>query len=133
MRNGNGKGTRMTYVATLRHCFEYVGTLFPTSLFEATFHAVEIGAVEARRGEVRYWHALQELTACQPELLDWPVEMVVEDTRQGQEGMIFLQGDTRALLLFHIPLEAASPQGNKWNMPESSSLPGILFSPGLRN
>ena len=102
----------MTYVTTLRCCLEYIGTIFPMSLFEATFYAVELGAVEARRGGVRYIYALQELTACQPELLDWPATVAVYETKQEQEeGMIFLEGDTSALFLFRPTLETASHQG----------------------
>jgi hypothetical protein len=108
----------MTYVTTLKSCLEYVGTIFPTSVFEATLHAVALGAVEARRGEVRSWHVVQELTACQPELLDWPATVAVYDRKQEQEGMIFLEGDTSALFLFRIPLEVASHQGGQPCIPD---------------
>lgn len=100
----------MTYLTTLKSCLEYVGAIFPTSVFEATLHAVALGAVEARRGEVRYWHIVQEVTACQPELLDWPATLTVSDMKQEQRGMIFLEGDMDAVFLFRIPLEVVSHQ-----------------------
>jgi hypothetical protein len=90
----------MVYVTTLKSCLEYIGILFPTSLFEATFHAVDLGVVEARRGGVRHWHILQELTACHPELLDRPAAIATYDMKQEQGGMIFLEGDTDALFHF---------------------------------
>jgi hypothetical protein len=112
----------MTYVTTLKSCLEYVGAIFPTSLFEATFHAVDLGAVEARRGGIRYIHALQELTACRPELLDWPAAVAVYNMKQEQGGMIFLEGDTGALFLFRTTPEMASHQ--EYQPPY---MPGITY------
>jgi hypothetical protein len=90
----------MIGVATLRQRLEYVGTTLPNSLFEATFHAVRLGAVEARRGGVQYIQALQELTTCRPELLNWPALLVTYEEGREQLGMIFLERDFRALFLF---------------------------------
>jgi hypothetical protein len=103
----------MAYVTTLKSCLEYIGTLFPASLFEATFRAVDVGAVEARHGRVRYWHILQELAACQPELLGYPAAIAMyDDIKQEQGGMIFLEGDTDALFHFRTTPETASHQGD---------------------
>jgi hypothetical protein len=114
----------MAYVTTLKSCLEYIGILFPTSLFEATFHAVDVGAVEARRGGVRYWHVLQELTACQPELLAWPAAIAMyDDMKQEQGGMIFLEGETDALFHFRTTPEIASHQGD-----QPSGMLGVTYA-----
>jgi hypothetical protein len=123
MVSGKRKGDAMTYVAPLRRSLVYIGTIFPESLLEATFHAVEIGAVEARRGGVPYIEALQEVTACKPELLDWPAAVVVYATKQEQGGMIFLEGDTSAVFLFRATLETASYKEYKPScLPETSCI-----------
>ena len=99
----------MTYVSTLKRHLVCIGTAFPKSLIEATSHAVEVGAVEARRGGMPSSHILQEVAACKPELLDWPTMLfTIDDARHEQVGMLFLEGDTSAFLLFRIEPEMAS-------------------------
>jgi hypothetical protein len=95
------KETPMPYINTLRHRLAYVGTILPNTLLEATNHAVDLGAVATTRGGVPYFDTMQELTACKPELLDLPASLVVYDAGQEKGGMIFLEGDTQVLFLFH--------------------------------
>jgi hypothetical protein len=117
----HGKGEmQMTYVSTLKRHLVFVGTAFPKSLIEATSHAVEVGAVEVRRGGMPSPHILQEVAACKPELLDWPTMLfTINGARHEQVGMLFLQGDTSALLLFRIEPEMASDREHQF-----LSLPG---------
>src|SRR5690348_308419 len=95
------KETLMTYINTLRYRLAYVGTILPNTLLEATYHAVDLGAVATPRGGVSYLDTLQELTACRPELLDLPASLIVYDRGKEKGGMIFLEGDTQVLFLFH--------------------------------
>ncbi|GHO95154.1 hypothetical protein KSF_052020 [Reticulibacter mediterranei] len=91
----------MPPINSLRQRLAYVGKILPNTLLEATYHAVDLGAVETTRGGVPYTDTLQELTACKPELLDLSASLVVYDAGQEKGGMIFLEGDTQALFLFH--------------------------------
>lgn len=97
----------MTYINTLRHRLAYVGTVLPNTLLEATNHAVDVGAVVTTRGGVPYRDTLQEVTACKPELLEVPASLVVYDAGQEKGGMIFLDGDTQVLFLFHSVAHAS--------------------------
>ena len=98
----------MTYIITLEQQLEYVGTVLPNTLLEATLHAVDLGAVDATRGGISYIETLQELTACKPELLDWPSSLVIYEVGLEKGGMIFLEGDTQVLFLFHSIAGSAS-------------------------
>jgi hypothetical protein len=98
----------MSYIATLRHHLDYVGTTLPNTLLEATLHAVDLGAVEATRGGVEYVYAIQELTACRPELLNQPALLDIYEMGKERGGVIMLAGDTQILFLFHSVVEAAS-------------------------
>jgi len=111
----------MRSIATLRHRLDYVGTVFPNSLLEATLHAVEVGAVEARRRGVQPIHVVQEVTACHPELLTWPTLLVVYEEGKNHVGMIFLERDVRALFLFRTAPALGSSGGDR-----SSFLSGDL-------
>ncbi len=91
----------MTYVATLKQHLNYVGTVLPNTLLEATLYAVDLGAVAASRGGVSYADTLQELTACKPELLDHSALLDIYEAGQERAGLIMLDGDTQILFLFH--------------------------------
>ena len=87
-------------MTTLRRHLEYVGTILPNTLLEATGYALDLGAVEVMRGSIPYVYVLQELVACRPELLDWPASLVLYDAGQEKEGMIVLERDGEAVFLF---------------------------------